>query len=145
MTFTENEIRRDAVWSFETARFFVGFYAEPEDMDPADQSEDQEDIADIRNGRVDYFCAAIRVYLKSDDAYGWEEIGSEYLGACAYRHASDFRNHIGVEARAHRIACAPAIVCTYFPGMVQEACRTARQSLARMGGVAVTLRAGAAV
>ena len=125
MTQSERDIRHNTVWSFETDRFFVGFYAELEDEDPSDQF-DEIDVAAIREGRVDYFCAVIRVYLKSDDAYSWEEIGWDYLGSCAYRHASDFRDG------------------SYFPGMVREACRMARQSLARMGGVATTLRAGVA-
>jgi hypothetical protein len=120
------DIRHTAHWSFETARFFVGFYTEPEDMDPADCFECQADIDAVRNGSVDWFCAAVRVYLKADDEYDWQELSADCLGGCAYQSARDFYTQ-----------CRDG----YFRDMVREAVRVARLELARLGDIAQTMRA----
>lgn len=134
-------IRDNAEWSFETARFFVGFFAEPEDMDPADSFQFEEDIEAVRNGDVEWFCASIRVYLKGDDdtwCTDWREIGSDHLGGCAYNSIREFytshrdadplnrNSSIMRAARGDNVA-----ICHYFPSMVSEAIADARKTLGR--------------
>lgn len=104
MTYWEN------IWSFKTARFRVACDVTPEDLDPAGHFDSEEDIEAIRSGAVDWFVARLRVTLDGN------EVATEYLGACAYRCASDF---------AHKDRDG------YFRDMVREACQQARHALAR--------------
>jgi hypothetical protein len=122
----ERDIRNNAAWSFETARFFVGFYAEDEYSDPADSFCDQEDIDMVRNGDVEWFTARVSVYLKADERpYDpWTELGADYLGGCAYKNVSDFYK----ERKG------------YFSDMVWGAVTEARKKLRRMGEIAGTMR-----
>ena len=99
----------DTIWSFQTARFRITCDVTPEDLDPAGQFDNAEDIEAIRSGAVDWFVARLRVTL--DGA----EIATEYLGGCAYRRAHDF---------AHKDRDG------YFRDMVREACQRARYTLA---------------
>lgn len=129
----------DAAWSFETARLFVGFYAEPEDMDPADSFEFPEDIKAVRNGDVEWFCAAVRVYLKGEDgAYctDWREIGADYLGGCAYHSVHDFyTSHRDADPMNRNCSVMRAArgenvsICHYFPDMVKQALDDARATI----------------
>jgi len=110
--------RDDAAWSFETANFFIGFYAEPEEMDPADSFEFEEDIEAVRSGRVEWFAAIVRVYAKlgSDDPRDWREIAADYLGGCVYNSVREFFT-------AHRQYRGG----DYFTDMVRGACGQARE------------------
>ena len=99
------------IWSFQTERFWVTCDVAPEDLDPAGQFDNAEDIEAIRSGAVDWFVARLRVTL--DGA----EIATEYLGGCAYRCAADFAR------KEHRDG--------YFRDMVRGACQQARRTLAR--------------
>lgn len=117
--------RNDAIWSFETPRFFVGFYALEEDLDPADAFEVVEDITAVRDGLFEWFCANIRVYHVTDGD-NWTLLGQDYLGACAYTTARSFAegdNRGG-----------------YFRDMVREAIGNARAEIRRMGDLAATMR-----
>jgi hypothetical protein len=128
--------RDDAAWSFETANFFIGFYAEPEEMSPAETFQFAEDIEAVRSGRVEWFAAIVRVYAKlgSDDPRDWREIGADYLGGCAYNSVREFftshrdpdpanRNTLATKARG-------VCICHYFPGMVTAAVEEARKASA---------------
>jgi hypothetical protein len=121
----EREIRNEAIWSFETERFFVGYYAEPDDTDPTKCFQFDEDAEAARNGEVEWFCARVCVYLKGEGAYDWTEIGCDYLGACAYKNVSDF--------------CTGENRNGYFRDMVRNALGEAREELARLGRVSHTI------
>ncbi len=125
-----HKIVDNAAWSFETAQFFTGFYAEPEDLDPADSFQFEEDIEAVRSGSVEWFCAAVRVYFKnsSDNPHEWLEVGADYLGGCAYNSVREFYT----AHRAHKSG-------DYFTDMIREALGAARTTLAGM--TAVKLRA----
>jgi hypothetical protein len=120
-----DDIRERASWSFETGRFFVGFYAEPEEFDPADSFDDESDIAAVREGRVEWFCASVRVFLKDEMSIRWREVGADHLGGCAYERVSDFYT-----------SCRDG----YFRDMVRLAVAEARATLARDASVAGSLR-----
>jgi hypothetical protein len=68
-----------------------------------------EDVEAINEGRVDWFVARVRVTLDG------REIGSEYLGGCAYTNATDF-----VEGENRN---------GYFRDMVRAALAEARHTL----------------
>lgn len=102
----------ETLWTFETARFSITCDVTPEDMDPADSFDDQEAIEEIRSGALDWFQARVRVTLDG------QEIGTDYLGGCAYRRALDF---VTGEDRNG-----------YFRDMVREAVSEARRSLGNM-------------
>lgn len=131
---------RDAIWSFETDRFFVGLYAEPEDLDPADTFEFPEDIEAVRNGSVEWFNAVVRVYHKNGvSPYQWPQVGFDSLGACAYKTLAEFytshrdpdpmnRNCSIMRAARGSNVC----ICHYFPDMVREAIADARRNISGM-------------
>jgi len=141
----EWDIRNNAAWSFETERFFVGFYAEDEELDPADSFDFQEDIDAVHYGEVEWFCAHVGVFLKSDNACDWREIGSDYLGACAYRTVREFYTNWRTDPDESRNTLANKdkgiSICHYFPDMVRSAIREARLELKRMGAVAKDIHA----
>lgn len=112
------DVRRNALWSFETAQFFVAYTAETEDTDPADHFDDPETVADIRAGLIDWFCARVTVYWAPSDDMPWLEIGSDYLGGCAYKSARSFAE--GDERSG------------YFRDMVRQAIAAARANVARL-------------
>lgn len=130
--------KRDAIWSFETDRFFIGLYAEPEDMDPADSFEFPEDIEAVRNGDVEWFCAVVRVYYKKDNfpESWWREIGSDSLGACAYKTLAEFYTaHRDADPMNRNCSIMRAArgenvtICHYFPDMVRTAIADARRNV----------------
>lgn len=134
---------RDAAWSFETKRFVVAFYAEHEELDPADSFEFEDDIDAVRNGDVEWFCAIVRVFLKQPDDE-LLEVGSDVLGACAYNSVREFtESHRGADPMNRNCSIMRAArgqnvsICHYFPGMVQEACREARKTLRSMQSLKV--------
>jgi hypothetical protein len=131
---------RDAVWSFQTREFFVGFYAEPEEMGPEDSFEFQEDIDAVNNGEVEWFSAAVRVYFKngSEHEYNWIEIGSDHLGGCAYRTIREFytahRDPDPLNRNSSIMHAAKGdnvVICHYFPDMVRLAVKDARKQVRR--------------
>jgi len=110
---------RDALWTFETENLAVCYFALPEDLDPADSFESDEDIEAVRSGAVDWFCACVAVYAKTDEpSWRWPELASDYLGGCAYKSAASFAEG---ENRSG-----------YFRDMVREACSNARAELRRL-------------
>lgn len=128
----------DAAWSFETDQFFVGFYAEPEDLDPADSFELAEDIEAVRSGAVEWFSAAVRVYYKrnEDNPHRWLLIGSDYLGGCAYNTVREFYTGHRDPNPMHRnssimrkVQGDNVVICHYFPGMVREAIADVRRTV----------------
>lgn len=152
----------DEIWRFETPRFLVIAEATDCPDDPADSFERSDDIEAVRSGNVAWFDARVRVVLKDGDI----EIGSDYLGACAYDDPADlFRDHArGTrrlrdlrgrtdsksrrEHKALRIELAnraainpPCVYCYYGPEMVQIALRNARETLATLRATVADIRA----
>lgn len=73
------------LYRFKTARFSVVCDIAPENDSPWDHFyDDPETAAAISEGKIDWFTARVRVLFDGRD------IGSDYLGACAYENASDF-------------------------------------------------------
>lgn len=122
----------ETIWEFETARFRVALEVEPEDFDPADRFEFEEDIEYARSGDLAaWFSATVKVYLDG------RLIGRDDLGACSYRTLEEFYtghrdpNPLNRNCTAYRAAHGEnAVICHYFPGMVLEAIRKARNTLA---------------
>ena len=86
----------DEVWRYETPRFLILAEVTPEEEHPGDLFNDQAAIDDILEGRVAWFQARVRVLTKDEDGRADEELGSDYLGGCAYEHPIDlFRDHAG--------------------------------------------------
>ena len=121
---------RETVWQFETQRFRIALEIESEDMDPADSFCFDEDIAAVRNGDVEWFCAIVAVYLDGNRV-AWDS-----LGGCAYRTIREFytshrdgdpmnRNCEAMRAKHGGNVC----ICHYFPDMVRQAVRDARKAL----------------
>ena len=78
----------EPIWEFKTDRFTVICDVAPEDLPPEDCFDPEhcaDDIEAIREGRIDWFMVRCRVLM--DHKF---EIGSDYLGGCAYSCASDF-------------------------------------------------------
>lgn len=146
--------RWERVWEFNTARFTIVGEVTPCDTDPRDHFEFPEDIEAVESGRVSWFDARVRVLLDG------EEVGSDYLGCCAYDTPEElFRHHATLTAelrqlrgktdRKSRLArkqlkeCLtnnaslnpPVVYCEYGPSMVSEAIEDARKTLARYATV----------
>lgn len=128
----------ETVWTFKTARFTVALEIEPEDLDPADSFEFQEDIDAVRNGDVEWFCAAVSVYLNDDDDEYDERdcVARDYLGGCAYKTVREFYtahrdpNPMNRNSSIMRAANGDNVsICHYFPGMVTVAIAEARKHL----------------
>lgn len=82
------------VWEFNTARFRIVAEVTDSDIDPRDHFEFAEDVEAVTSGRVQWFDARVRVILDNED-----EVGSDYLGACAYSDPEElFRHHASLTA-----------------------------------------------
>jgi hypothetical protein len=130
----------ETMWQFETARFRVVLEIEPEDMDPADSFAFEEDVDAVRNGQVEWFRAIVAVYV-DDTRIAWDA-----LGGCAYKTVREFyTSHrdpdpMNRNCMAMRLANGGSVeakysICHYFPDMVREACRAAREALCDMPDV----------
>lgn len=97
------------IWRFETASFVVRCLVHPEDLDPADLLNFPEDIEAARSGTLDWF----RVEMRIETTEGLF-LGSDHLGGCAYRNASDFAQGKDRDG--------------YFRSMVREAILDARRN-----------------
>ena len=115
----------ELMWSFETARFRVEWQAQP--CDDLDLSWDDtgETRDNLESGLWTAFDSAMVVYF--DD----REIGADYLGQSIYENPSEFRDHIGRNAKGHG---------SYFIDLVRGAIREARATLAREAATAPKLR-----
>lgn len=159
----------EEIWQFNTARFRIVAEVTDCEDDPADSFSMQKDIDMVREGRVKWFDARVRVLLiTGDHESDVEELGSDYLGRCAYDRAIDlFRHHASGVARLRRLRGRtdsnsrrerkrieewlannlklnpPHTYGEYGPDMVREAVRDARRTLAKQAEIAKTLRQAA--
>lgn len=126
----------ETVWQFKTARFCAELQIEPEETAPEDSFEFQDDIDAVRNGTVEWFCATVVV------SWNGREVGRDSLGACAYnsirefytshRDADSMNRNCTLMRRAWQGGNDPDAkisLCHYFPSMVREAIRNARNNL----------------
>lgn len=118
------------LWTFKTAQYEIRLIAHPEDTPPEDAFEFEDDIESVRNGDVEYFCAEVAVYKNG------HKIGSDYLGACAYRTFKDFyTDHRDPDPMNRNCSIMRqkqgdnVVICHYFPGMVKQAIDDARKTL----------------
>lgn len=118
------------VWSHRTKRFRVALEVEPCDVSPSDHFDDKEDIAAIHNGDVEWFNASVIVYLDG------REVARDVLGCCAYRTVAEFyTSHRDPDPLNRNCSIMRAargdnvVICHYFPDMVREAVRYARENL----------------
>jgi hypothetical protein len=93
---------------------------------------------------VEWFCAAVRVFLKDEMSIRWREVGADHLGGCAYERVSDFYTAWRTDPDEFRNTLANrdrgVSFCHYFPDMVRAAIAEARETLARDASVAGSLR-----
>jgi len=118
------------VWTFTTERFCISLEIEVESYPRYDgDDEDGEIQRQLDNGSLVQFDS--RVVVELDGV----EIGSDHLGASVYdpRTADEFwtahrdPNHLN-----RNCSYNPGVnVCHYFPEMVREAIRQAREHLAK--------------
>jgi hypothetical protein len=90
----------EKIWEFNTARFSIVAEITDCDSSPEGQFSDARDVAAVRNGDVAWFDARVRVLYGADNI----EIGSDYLGCCAYKEPLDlFRHHATMRARLRQL------------------------------------------
>lgn len=122
----------ETAWQFETAKFRTELRIYPCIDDPADSFDDEHDIASLRNGDVAWFDAVVAVV---DKASG-RTIGRDSLGGCAYRDIDEFitshRDRDAANRNTLEQKSQNRVICHYFPSMVTEAVRDARQSVRRL-------------
>lgn len=112
----------ETVWTFNTARYTVSLAVAPEDMDPADQFSDPEDVALAQEGGWNWCQTRVQVTFRdAENPKNWAVprklvLGEDYLGGCSYASQADFMRGRG-----------------YFRSMVLGATSEAREKLARMG------------
>jgi hypothetical protein len=99
----------ETIHTFKTARLTIETAVAPEDSDPNDHFDDDGDAAlRIADGVLVWFQVRVRVLL--DHKF---EIGTDYLGGCCYYDTDEFLRD------------------AYWRGMVNGACKEARQYLTK--------------
>jgi hypothetical protein len=129
------EHKYGVLWQFDTARYTVAFWAEDEDMDPADGFTDQRDIEFASTGDpAHWFCAFVGVFNAKGTCLGYD-----VLGGCSYNSFEEFysSHRWRYSRRQKRFVKDPrsrawktngrAYCSTYFVSMVHRAIREARQ------------------
>lgn len=118
------------IYRFETERFAISAIATPCDDDPAECFQFDEDIEMVRNGECEWFDVIVTVELDG------QPIGDDCLCACAYKTIDEFveghrdadplnrNSSIMRAAKGDNVA-----ICHYFPDMIHQAIRDARQNL----------------
>lgn len=118
---------KEIMWRFDTANFSIVAYIEPEEYAP--DFDDDEIVEEINNGTCEWFCTTVEV-RKNDKV-----IGSDHLGGSAYYRPSEFFDAHRDRDPMHRncsifTAKNPnTVICHYFPDMVRQAIREARETL----------------
>lgn len=105
----------EEMWRFATTRFVVKWEVTPSyyvDISWDETGEVQDKLA---SGLWSSFDSRVVVELDG------RVIGEDYLGGSIYENPSEFRDHIGMNARGHG---------SYFSDMVREAIKEARKTLA---------------
>jgi hypothetical protein len=121
----------DLVWSFETANFRVECYFSPDDDVDTSFDETGETKANVASGLWQAFCTEVRVIHRHTRAV----LGQDSLAGSIYENPRDFlRDHRSADPMQRNCAAMRAAlgnnvtICHYFPAMVREAVREARQN-----------------
>lgn len=120
----------ETVWQFDTTNFRVKCEFLPEYEDPADCFDDPRDVAMVRNDEVLWFTAKVSV------EHNGHEIGTDYLGCCAYGSIDEFiashrdSDPMNRNSTIYRKAKGENhAICHYFPSMVHQAIADARKTI----------------
>lgn len=120
---------RGTIYTFRTKNFTVQFNALPEDDLDLSWDEDGSTAEGLESGELCAFCAQVRVLFHGI------ELGADYLGGCIYKRPEDFRDHLGVRQYSRELSekhGREITVGSYFPSMVREAIREARENMERI-------------
>ena len=122
----------ETLWEFETQRLLVKLEAEPSEF-PDTSWMDDEQLAELESGKLAMFDAICTVYGPRG-----EVLGQDVLGQCSYYEPSEFvtahrdPNPLHRNSTIYRNAKGEnCVICHYFPSMVKEACREARETVAK--------------
>lgn len=107
----------EEMWRFETARFVVKWEITTDYDVDLSWDETGETRKKLESGLWECFQSRVVVELNG------RVIGEDYLGGSIYENPSEFRDHIGMNARGHG---------SYFSQMVREAIAEARKTLANV-------------
>lgn len=126
----------ETAWHFQTRNFTCALEIHESDIFPdwCEGDELRELLDSIESGETAYFDARMVIW----DRHG-REIASDWLGSCHYQSHKEF-------VSAHRDSdpmnrnCEPmraqsgdnVMICHYFPDMVRQACRQAREALGEL-------------
>lgn len=119
------------LWRFDTARYTVAFWAEPDGLNPADSFEREEDIEFASDGEpAHWFCGFVGVFDADGDCLGYD-----CLGGCSYNSFREFysshRDHDPANRNTLAMKASNRVICHYFPSMVSEAIKAARVAIAQ--------------
>lgn len=121
-----------AEWSFVTARFRVQLDIESDYNHKYDGDDENGEIQRmLDDGELVAFDSSVRVYLDGN------LIGADYLGASIYQIGKEYEfwtahrdpNPMNRNCSIMRAARGNVTICHYFPDMVREAIKAARQHL----------------
>jgi hypothetical protein len=122
---------RDTLWQFETKHFRVECLISPDDDADLSFDETGETQANVASDLWQAFCTEVRVVHKMTGAV----LGTDSLCGSIYENPSDFvRDHRDRDPMNRNCSIMRAArgsnvsICHYFPGMVAEAIRAARQN-----------------
>jgi hypothetical protein len=126
--------RWETCWEFHTRNLNVTFQVTPCEENPADHFEFPDDIEAVQSGRVEWFDCRVRICWRDGT-----EIGSDYLGCCAYTSVREFyESHRDPDPLNRNSSIMRAkngentAICHYFPSMVAEAIAEARKRFCAM-------------
>lgn len=131
----------ETVWSFSTARFRVELELErlqPYRYDGDDETGETQEAID--NGELVAFDSLVRVWLINphgeDFEIAWDSLGGSVYGADSYDEF--FKAHRDSDAMNRNCSLmrdargANVVICHYFPDMVRNAIRAARETMPRL-------------
>jgi len=107
------------LWTFETAQFRIEWRVTPDHDVDLSFDETGETAANLESGLWVSFGSEVRVVHKATGI----ELGSDSLWGSIYERPSEFRDHIGMNARGHG---------SYFSDMVRQAVSEARANLSKL-------------
>lgn len=121
-----------SLWDFRTKHYHVACEATYDD-DTDLSWADEETLEDIREGRLTVY--GVRVVVRKAGI----EIGEDSLWGCVYKDIDDFvrehRNSDPLNRNSSIMRAAKGsnvVICHYFPDMVSEAIKQARQKLTQL-------------
>ena len=120
---------KDIIYTFRTKNFAVQLSALPENDLDLSWDEDGSTAEGLESGELCAFCAEVLVLFHGI------ELGADYLGGCIYKRPEDFRDHLGVRQYGRELSekhGREIAVGSYFPSMVRQAIREARENMEKI-------------